>query len=43
MEMKKTIEYVTPEVVCMEMKVEGVLCASVDTEVGDGGNVFDEE
>lgn len=43
MEMKKSIEYVTPEVVCMEMKVEGVLCQSYDTEVGDGGNVFDEE
>lgn len=42
-EMKKTIEYVTPEVVCMEMKVEGVLCASVDTEVGDGGDAFDIE
>lgn len=43
MEMKKTIEYMAPEVVCMEMKAEGVLCASVDTEVGDGGDAFDIE
>jgi hypothetical protein len=46
MEMKKTIKYVTPELVCMEINVEGVLCSSTDPgdcEVGDGGPAFDFE
>ena len=43
MEMKKTIEYVAPEVVCMEINVEGVLCQSADTEMEYGGNVFEIE
>ena len=41
--MKKTIEYVTPEVVCMEMKIEGVLCQSADTEMEYGGDAFEIE
>lgn len=41
--MKNTFEYVAPEIVCIEMKAEGVLCASVDTEVEDGGDAFDFE
>ena len=43
MEMKKTIEYVAPEVVCMEMNIEGVLCQSADTEMECGGNAFEIE
>lgn len=43
MEMKKTIEYIAPEIECIEMNVEGVLCASIDTEVEDGGDAFDFE
>ena len=39
----KTINYSSPSVEVAEIEVEGVLCASVDTEVGDGGNAFDEE
>ena len=39
----KTVEYSSPSVEVAEIEVEGVLCASADTEVGDGGNVFDEE
>ena len=38
MEMKKTIEYIAPEIECSEINLEGVLCASVDTEVEDGGD-----
>ena len=38
--MKKTIEYVAPEVVCMEMDIEGVLCQSADTEMPYGGDAF---
>ena len=38
--MKKTIEYVAPEVVCMEMDIEGVLCQSADTEMPNGGDAF---
>jgi hypothetical protein len=41
--MKKTIEYVAPEVVCMEMNVEGVLCQSADTEVEYYGDAFEIE
>lgn len=41
--MKKTIEYIAPEIVCLEMNSEGVLCGSVDTEIGDGGDAFDLE
>ena len=43
MEMKKTIEYVAPEVVCMEMIVVGVLCQSADTEMEYGGDAFEIE
>ena len=43
MEMKKTFEYVAPEVVCMEMNVEGVLCQSADTEMEYGGDAFEIE
>lgn len=39
----KTVEYSSPSVEVAEIEVEGVLCASADTEVGDGGNAFDEE
>ena len=39
----KTINYSNPSVEVAEVEVEGVLCASVDTEVGDGGNAFNEE
>jgi len=39
----KTVEYLSPSVEVAEIEVEGVLCASADTEVGDGGNAFDEE
>ena len=41
--MKKTMNYMTPEVEVIDIEVEGVLCASVDTEVGDGGDAFDAE
>ena len=40
---KNTFEYIAPEIECIEMNVEGVLCASVDTEVEDGGDAFDFE
>lgn len=43
METKKTNEYLIPVVVCIEMNPEGVLCGSPDIEIGDGGDVFDEE
>ena len=43
MEMKKTIKYVTPELVCMEMNIEGVLCQSADTEMEYGGDAFEIE
>lgn len=36
----KTTDYVAPEIECIEMKAEGVLCGSVDTEVEDGGDAF---
>ena len=39
----KTVGYSSPSVEVGEVEVEGVLCASVDTEVGDGGNAFNEE
>lgn len=38
-----TTDYSSPSVEVAEIEVEGVLCASADTEVGDGGNAFDEE
>lgn len=38
-----TTDYSSPSVKVAEIEVEGVLCASADTEVGDGGNAFDEE
>ena len=41
--MKKTMNYITPEVEVIDIEVEGVLCASVDTEVGDGGDAIDLE
>ena len=31
--MKKTIEYIAPEIVCLEMNSEGVLCGSVISAV----------
>ena len=43
MNINKPNEYETPEVVCMEMNVEGVLCQSYDTEVEDGGDAFEIE
>lgn len=43
MKMKQTTDYVAPEIECIEMNVEGVLCASADTEVKDGGDAFDFE
>lgn len=36
----KTMDYVAPEIECIEMMAEGVLCGSVDTEVEDGGDAF---
>ena len=36
----KTTDYVAPKIECIEMMAEGVLCGSVDTEVGDGGDAF---
>lgn len=36
----KTTDYVAPKIECIEMKAEGVLCGSVDTEVEDGGDAF---
>ena len=44
--MKNTLEYVAPEIVCIEMNAEGVLCSSTDqgdNEVGNGGPAFDFE
>jgi hypothetical protein len=38
-----TTNYSSPSVEVADIEVEGVLCASFDTEVGDGGNAFDEE
>lgn len=37
---KNTVEYLTPEIECIEMNAEGVLCASGDSEVINGGNAF---
>lgn len=39
----KTVGYSSPSVEVEEIEIEGVFCASVDTEVGDGGNAFNEE
>lgn len=39
----KTMNYARPEVEVLDIEVEGVLCASIDTEIGDGGDAFDEE
>ena len=39
----KTVDYSSPSVEVAEVEVEGILCASVDIEVGDGGYAFDEE
>lgn len=36
----KTTDYVAPEIECIEMMAEGVLCGSVDTVVEDGGDAF---
>ena len=36
----KTTDYVAPEIECIEMMAEGVLCGSVDTEVEEGGDAF---
>lgn len=41
--MNKPNEYVAPEVVCMEMNMEGVLCQSADTEVEYHGDAFEIE
>ena len=43
MEMKKTIEYIAPEIECIEMMAEGVLCQSADTEMEYGGDAFEIE
>ena len=43
MNINKPNEYETPEVVCVDVNVEGVLCQSYDTGVGDGGDAFDIE
>ena len=37
------MDYVAPKIECIEMKAEGVLCGSVDTEVEDGGDAFNLE
>ena len=34
------MDYTAPEIECIEINLEGVLCASVDTEVEDGGDAF---
>ena len=39
----KTMNYMTQEVEVIDIEVEGVLSASVDTEVGDGGDAIDLE
>ena len=39
----KIVSYVSPQTEVVEFETEGVLCGSVDTEVGNGGNTFDEE
>lgn len=39
----KVVSYSRPEAEVAEIETEGVLCTSADTEVGDGGNAFDEE
>ena len=43
MNTNKPNEYETPEVVCVEMNIEGVLCQSADIEIEDGGDVFEIE
>lgn len=43
---KNTKDYTAPEIECIEMNVEGVLCSSTDqgdNEVGNGGPAFDYE
>lgn len=39
--MKKATEYIAPEIECIDINVEGVLCYSADTEIDDGGDAFD--
>ena len=39
----RTVSYVTPQAEVVEFEAEGVLCGSVDIEIGNGGNAFDEE
>ena len=39
----KTTDYVAPEIECIEMMAEGVLCQSADTEMEYGGNAFEIE
>lgn len=41
--MMRTNNYMTPEIEVIDIKVEGVLCASGDTMIGDGGDAFGEE
>ena len=43
---KNTMEYIAPDIECIEINVEGVLCSSTDpgdNEVGNGGPAFDYE
>lgn len=37
------LNYTSPTASAVEISAEGVLCASGDTVVGDGGNAFDTE
>lgn len=42
--MKTTnLEYISPQIQSIEMKVEGVLCASADNEFTYGGDAFGDE
>lgn len=39
----KIVSYVSPQAEEIELEAEGVLCGSVGTEIGNGGNLFEEE